>query len=184
MTLVDVETGYPYSIYVPRKGTDKYVISVIVQFVKRLRHKVVFQTDQEHPIHAVFSKVCEQIPEIASMDHSPKHSHQSNGAVESLNGILQGWVRTMLSQLKAQYPDADPEIDVSHVLFPWLTRHVAWMRARYSTQPHGATAWTVVNGRAFADEICSFAETVLCKVALEDLSSKAAPRWLKGIWVG
>ena len=51
---VELESQTPFVCYVPRKGTDKYVIWMLVQFVKRLRHKVVFQVDQENPIIAVF----------------------------------------------------------------------------------------------------------------------------------
>ena len=51
LNVLETETQYPLSIYVPRKGTDKYAISVLVNFVKRLRHQVTFQTDRQRITH-------------------------------------------------------------------------------------------------------------------------------------
>ena len=166
---VECETGSPFVCYVPRKGTDKYVVSMLVQFVRRLRVGVTFQVDQENPIKAVFEKACQQLGELASLDLSPQHS-------ESLNGIVSGEVRCWLNLLRDRYPNAEPPIDCNHVLMPWLCRHVAFIRARYSVVSGGMTPHEIVTGLSYNGEIADFGEVVLAKVPLEHLSSKADPR--------
>ena len=183
LVLVDTETGWPWALQIPTKGMEKgkYAVENIALFLDKLGYeKVVLQHDQENPLAAVAKAVQRhQGATKISVRASPVKSHQSQGSVESANGMLAGQIRTMWMALKARYPEIEP----THNIMPWLVRHAAWLVARYQVKTADKmTAYHMVCGQDYNRPICRFGEAVMGKTPMTD--NKLNRRWLKGIWLG
>eukprot|EP00435_Cladocopium_sp_Y103_P039651 s2889_g10.t1 len=117
--------------------------------------------------------------EEVSVRESPPKQHQSQGAVESMNGFVASQVRALWMDVRARYP----ELDVSCNLTPWLVRHAAWLIARYHTRSRdGLTPYRMVNGADYNHPLATLGEIVLGKIPMP--KGKLQRRWLKGVWLG
>ena len=113
------------------------------------------------------------------MRESPPKQHQSQGAVESMNGFVASQIRALWMDVRTRYP----ELDVSCNLTPWLVRHAAWLIARYHTRSRdGLTPYRRVNGTDYNHSLATLGEIVLGKIPMP--KGKLQRRWLKGVWLG
>ncbi|CAE8742493.1 unnamed protein product, partial [Polarella glacialis] len=185
LTAVDTDSGACISIFVPRKGTDTYLLKSLEIWLNKLGHEVtLLQFDQENPVRAVAEKLQKLLGAARiQLRESPRYSHASNGAVEAMNGYLAGQVRTWLLALQEHYPLT--VMDVNHLVFPWLVRHIAWLATRYRVKSTDkCTPYRAINGRDYTTVIAGFGEVVMGKFPDTDSRSKSKARWAKGIFVG
>lgn len=185
LNLVDKASGWPLSIQVPRKGAEKsdYVMDAAELYLNNLGHKrVTLQVDQENAIRHVAWAIQKRMgSDKVKVRESPRYSHQSQGAIEGEHSRLAGSVRTWLMDLQARYPNC--MVDVNHVVFPWLVRHVAWLHARFAVRTRDKmTSYRIINGVDYLSSICTFGETVMAR--LPKPGTKTQQRWVKGVWVG
>ena len=113
LVAVDSETGYPFTMHVPRKGMEqvKYALENL-----------------EHAVGAVAKALQRHVgSRRLQVRSAPVRSHQSQGAVESANAFLAGQIRTLWADLRGRYPALEP----SHNSVPWLVRHASWLVARF-----------------------------------------------------
>ena len=75
-----------------------------------------------------------------SVRDSPPKQHQSQGAVESMNGFVASQIRALWLDVRKRYPS----LDVSSNITPWLVRHAAWLIARFHTRSRdGMTPYAI-----------------------------------------
>ena len=185
LTLVDTSCGWPLSIQVPRKGAEQgpYVLNTVEQYLNTLGHKrIILQTDQENSIRTVANAIRNRMgAHKVKLRESPPYSHQSQGAVEGEHAKVAGLMRSILFDLQQKYPANN--LDINHVVFPWLVRHAAWLTARYQMRTRDkATPYRIINGVDYQSAICRFGETIMAK--LPQPGTKTQTRWVKAIWCG
>ena len=184
LTLSCRSSDWPMSMVVPSKSTDAFCLASAARFINNLGwDKVTIQGDGE-PAMKDFLKKMQLLlgADKVSVRHTPSYSHQSAGHAENMNGQCAAMVRTWISQLADRYPQA--VVDSNCNLFGWLVRHASWLLARYHVRRDKLTPHKVIKGFDYKDELCSFGETVLGKLANVDQIPKYKPRWIRGIWVG
>ncbi|CAJ1332079.1 unnamed protein product [Effrenium voratum] len=167
LILVDKTSGWPLSIQVPRKGTEKSqrVLNAIELYLNTLGHKpVTLQVDQENALLAVARAVRKRMgADKVSVREAPPYSHQSQGAVEGEHARIAGLVRTLLMDVQKRYPNCS--VDINHVVFPWMVRHAAWLTARYQVRTRDrSTPYRIINGVDYASAICKFGERVMARL--------------------
>ena len=87
LVAVDLETGYPFTMQVPRKGLEqgKYALENLELFLNKLGDdKCILQHDAEHAVGAVAKALQRHVgARRLQVRSAPVRSHQSQGAVES-----------------------------------------------------------------------------------------------------
>lgn len=186
LTGTDTSSGYPFMIFVPRKGVDTYVVKSLMVWINRLGYKkVIVQHDSEEALRALVEQVQQKLgADKVQVRASPPYSHQSQGGAENTNRLMAGMLRTWLSALRAKYPDADQPLDINHNVIPWLCRWIAFVWARYHIKHDRVTAFKIVTGREYTSPIVQFGEVVMGKVPNVKAIAKSQPRWFKGLFVG
>ncbi|CAE8609616.1 unnamed protein product, partial [Polarella glacialis] len=174
LTAVDTDSGACISIFVPRKGTDTYLLKSLEIWLNKLGHEVtLLQFDQENPVRAVAEKLQKLLGAARiELRESPRYSHASNGADEAMNGYLAGRSGTNLA---AGAPGALPTH--SHGRQPL---GVPMARPPYCL----CTPYRAINGRDYTTAIAGFGEVVMGKFPDTNSRSKSKARWAKGIFVG
>ena len=145
-----------------RKGSrDAYAVKAVQEFCESLGfEKIILQTDSENSAVDVAHEVCTRI-HGATPRTTPVASKGSNGQVERLHQHIQGMFRTMRSSVLRQYK---VPIDILHVINPWMARHAAWIRDRFSVDSRdNRTAYERHYGRMYAKKLVPFGETVMWK---------------------
>ena len=183
LVAVDVESGYPFAMQVPRKGMEhgKYALENLDLFLNRLGYdKVILQHDAEHAVGAVAKALQRHLGSArVRVRSAPVKSHQSQGSVESANAFLAGQIRTLWASMKQRYPELEP----THNVMPWLIRHASWLIARYHVRTRDKlTPYRITQGVDYTKLICQYGEVVMGKVPV--VESKLSRKWLKGIWLG
>ena len=183
LSAVNLETGWSLFTMLPRKGAIGYAVRALKAYLdEQHADSVYLRCDAENPIIALRDKVLETLgPKRIHIQQSPPYSHQSMGAVESVNAFHAAQFRTWLSVLKERYPTLD--IDASHVVASWIPRHVAWCNARYHSK-NGVTPYRATHGTEYSRPITPFGECVLAKIPDIHSISKQKPRWLHAVWIG
>ena len=157
LVLTDRVTGFPLALPIPRKGLEHsaHVLQAVELYLQNLGHdRTILQIDQENQIRSVAYAIRRHMgASRVRVRESPPRSHQSQGAVESMNKFIAGQVRTLLADIRARYPDE--KLDVSHNLFPWMVRHSAWLTARFQVRTKdGQTPFRLANGVDYTQPIC------------------------------
>ena len=183
LVAVDVESGYPFAMQVPRKGMKqgKYALENLELFLNRLGYdKVILQHDAEHAVGAVAKALQRHLGSVrVRVRSAPVKSHQSQGSVESANAFLAGQIRTLWASMKQRYPELEP----THNVMPWLIRHASWLIARYHVRTKDKlTPYRITLGVDYNKLICQYGEVVMGKVPVAE--SKLSRKWFKGIWLG
>ena len=129
LCLTDTLTGWPLALQLPNKSREvsqsKYVLRNIDLYFKTLGYdKIILQQDGEPAIRALGNSIQRYVgASKVSVRESPPKQHQSQGAVESMNGFVASQIRALWMDVRTRYP----ELDVSCNLTPWLVRHAAWL---------------------------------------------------------
>ena len=107
LVAVDLETGYPFTMQVPRKGMEqgKYALENLELFLNKPGYdKCILQHDAEHAVGAVARALQRHVGARRLQARSvPVRSHQSQGAVESANAFLAGQIRALWADLRERY---------------------------------------------------------------------------------
>ena len=182
LCLTDTLTGWPLALQLPNKSREasqsKYVLRNIDLYFKTLGYdKIILQQDGEPAIRALGNSIQRYVgASKVSVRESPPKQHQSQGAVESMNGFVASQIRALWMDVRTRYP----ELDVSCNLTPWLVRHAAWLIARYHTRSRdGLTPYRMVNGADYNHPLATLGEIVLGKIPMP--KGKLQRRWLKGV---
>jgi hypothetical protein len=118
-------------------------------------------------------------PHRTVIRNSPLYSHQSNGTVERAIGEISATVRTIIFQLEDKLGVAIPP---THILMPWIVRHVAWSATRFRVRNRGATSFRLLYDKDYHGELGSFGEQVHYELA--GPRGKLEVRWETGTYVG
>ena len=106
--MVDVQSGWPYCMQLPDKSSataqSKYVLHNIDLYLRNLGHqKVVLQHDAENAIRGLAQAIQNHLgASKVSVREAPPYSHQSQGAVESMNAFVQPQIRALSSVARHQ----------------------------------------------------------------------------------
>ena len=124
--------------------------------------RVIIQHDGEPAMRALAGSIQKHIGSSkVSVRESPPKQHQSQGAVESMNGFVASQIRALWLDVRKRYPS----LDVSSNITPWLVRHAAWLIARFHTRSRdGMTPCEMITGGDYHHPIAMLGEIVLGKV--------------------
>ena len=123
--MVDVQSGWPYCMQLPDKSPataqSRYVLHNIDLYLRNLGHeKVVLQHNAENAIRGLVQAIQNHLgASKVSVRKAPPYSHQSQGAVESMNAFVQSQIRALRFDARERYP----ELDMTSNVVPWLIRH-------------------------------------------------------------
>ena len=185
LCLTDTVTGWPLALQLPNKSTEvaqsRYCLQNVDLYLKNLGYnKVILQHDGKPSIRALAESIQRHVGSSrASVRESPPKQHQSQGAVESMNGFVASQIRALWLDVRKRYPS----LDVSSNLTPWLVRHAAWLIARFHVRgKDGLTPYRLTTGSDYSHPVAMLGEVVLGKVPTP--RGKMQRRWIKGIWLG
>ena len=130
-------------------------------------------------MNKIYEKTKANMGDTVSLRRSPRYSSQSLADGEMVNGLIAGKVRTWLADVSEKYKI---KVGCDSVLFPWIVRHSAWTLARFRVNHSKTTAFRVVKGYDYMGEIMAFGQTAMAKYPKQ--KDKAAPRWIRGVYVG
>ena len=94
------------------------------------RTNAILQTDDETSIKALTKELARQISGL-TVRVAPTGSKESQGSVERYHQTLHAQIRTLRLALAANYHTNLVEIQSSHPILTWATRHAAWLLNRY-----------------------------------------------------
>ena len=166
-----------------------FVVQVVLTFLKRLcLDTVILQTDGEPAIVELAEAVAKLRPKTLTRK-TPAHSSQSNGAVESRIGHLDGQVRTARAQLEMMH---GVTISPNWCMWTWLTRHACWLASRFSVRASGRTAREEAFDSEWKGDLCIFGESVMLREAASTTGEmvgnrrrkKADLQWHRCIYLG
>ena len=185
LVMVDVQSGWPYCMQLPDKSSataqSKYVLHNIDLYLRNLGHqKVVLQHDAENAIRGLAQAIQNHLgASRVSVREAPPYSHQSQGAVESMNAFVQSQIRALWLDNRERYP----ELDITSNVVPWLIRHAGWLIARFHTRSRDKlTPYKLVTGGDYSHPVARFGEVVLGKIPKPQ--TKIQRRWVRGVWLG
>ena len=184
LTAIDQDSQAPFAVVVPSKGGAAYAVGAISAWVKDLGwDKVTIHTDQENSLNHLYKKVTDKLGnDKVQLRKSPRYSSASLGSGEMVNGLIAGKIRTWLVDLRERYGNDD--IDIGHVLFPWIVRHVSWSMERFHVNKTKTTAHRILKGHDYLGELLPMGETVMAKYPNVKDRAKSDSRGVKGIYAG
>lgn len=165
----------------PNKGEREYAVRKTSQVIGKTLgyHKFIYRGDQEPALQMDRSSVL--CGEQVIREASPVRESQSNGAIESVVGQVQGQYRTIKSDLETCYKR---KIDINHPVLTWLVMHAGATIFRHRVEEDGKTAHRRLKGKEFKKETVKFEECVWYLMPKTKGKSKAENRWAKGVWMG
>ena len=86
----------------------------------------------------------------------------------------------LVSQIEQAVCGGRVVFSCNHPLYCWALLRGCWIHNRYVVNG-GVTAIELSSDRQYTGRLCIFGETALGYLKT---SRKAAPRWMKGIWLG
>ena len=141
---------------------------------------MVLQHDAENAIRGLAQAIQNHLgASKVSVREAPPYSHQSQGAVESMNAFVQSQIRALWLDTRERYP----ELDITSNVVPWLIRHAGWLIARFHTRSRDKlTPYKMVTGGDYSHPVARFGEVVLGKIPKPQ--TKIQRRWVRGVWLG
>ena len=160
LCLTDTVTGWPLALQLPNKSTEiaqsRYCLQNVDLYLKNLGYsKVILAHDGDPSIRALAESIQRHVGSSrASVRESPPKQHQSQGAVESMNGFVASQIRALWLDVRKRYPS----LDVSSNLTPWLVRHAAWLIARFHVRgKDGLTPYRLTTGSDYSHPVAMHA---------------------------
>ena len=130
------------------KGVTPYMLKFVTGTLDVWGLKdIILKTDQEQAIMALSRAVKDERKDKTQCINAPRYSHASMGAVERMNQMLAGQIRTLRLVLQARLGQRLP---ATSPVMPWVVRHAAWLITRFVVRPSGHTACELLRGRATA----------------------------------
>ena len=145
--------------------------------------KIVVKSDQE-PAMVDFQR---KIMESRKAETVPKNSQvgesQANGEAENAIKRLQEQIRTIKDDLEAK---TSLDIEMSHLIMPWLIEWAGIVLNRYMIYKDGHTAFRNITGKSSKRPVANFGEKVLyMPLKTERLKmDKVEPKMKEGLWLG
>ena len=180
LTAICKDSQFPFAVVVPSKGGGYYARDALAQWIRELGwDKVTIHVDQENAMNKLYERVQDLLPGRIDIRKSPRYSSQSLADGEMVNGLIAGKVRTWMCEISESY---SIKLGSDSFVFPWIVRHSAWTLGRFHINHSKTTAYKVLKGHDYVGELLPLGETVMGK--FPRVKDKAAPRWIKGIYVG
>ena len=166
---VDQQTQRTLAVTMDDKGaSNTYAHDCVVHWIDAILmlRQVRVRTDNEPAIKSLVAYVQMKRDHDTIAEPTPRYSSGSNGVCDVGMQILQGQMRTLRSQLEADYAVT---LTPAHVIWPWLVRHSSWLHDRFAIKANGQTPYQMHNGCAYTAEICPFGETILWRFSFPEL---------------
>eukprot|EP00969_Alexandrium_andersonii_P359802 15453980-Alexandrium_andersonii.AAC.1 len=91
LTMVHVDTGYPLTVFVKKKGCWPYAVQAAVRYLSMCGDHIILQGDAEESLQRLLEAISKARPEGSTVVRSsPPYSHQSNGAAERMHATIGG----------------------------------------------------------------------------------------------
>ncbi len=162
-----MKTKAIFAHVVQHKGVSEndVVVDTILADLAWLGHtKIIIKADGEPALQALVHRVMglakvefKDLEQMTKEDPATYDS-QSNGGTEVGVRLVRGMLRTVKLCLEQRL---DKYIPVDHPIMAWMVEHVTLLLNALVRGDDGATAWARVRGRAFAQQLLGFGETVL-----------------------
>ncbi len=162
-----LKTKAVFAHVIQRKGVNEndVVIDTLLADLAWLGHtRIIVKADGEPALQALVHRVMELAKvdfkdlEQMTKEDPATYDSQSNGGTEVGVRLVRGMLRTIKLCLEQRI---DKYIPVDHPVMAWMVEHVCLLLNVLVRGEDGATAWARVRGRAFAQQLLGFAETVL-----------------------
>ena len=188
------DTKCVFTHVVPCKGNDEeqYVANLVVSDIEWMGHaRVIIKHDNEPALTAFARQVIVNLKsqgtkiESATSEQPPKYDSQAAGGTEIGIRAIRAMFRTMKACLESRLGKAVP---IDHCIVPWLLEHVTLILNTRARGDDGRTPWHRVRGRAFAQRVLGFGESILFKHAVKDPKTRMAgnmsSKWSEGVFLG
>ena len=181
----DRDTGAMHVIPTPQKGGKHlaYLCTEFCRFITWLGHSTIsLKCDQEPATLSVLEavrKTCRALGIKTHVETVAPGSHASNGGAEVTVKVLRQNANVLIQQLEQGCGISDV-IGCHHPLYQWSLLHSAWVHNRFVVR-QGLTPYEICSGRSYNGRLALFGESVL---GFLKVSTKGAPQWTKGIWLG
>eukprot|EP00971_Amphidinium_carterae_P079080 1564619-Amphidinium_carterae.1 len=182
LNVLDVNTGMIVSISCENKGATAHVVNTVCAALQNWGRKaIIMRSDGEPAIKALTKAIQTKREHTTVLEHSPRYSSASMGAIENVNKEVSGLVRVYRLMLKDK---AKVEINVSSMVLPWMVRHAGWVISHYHIRADGCTAHRRLKGRDYKGQIACFGELVWYKIPETHRLGKLEERWKSAVWLG
>ena len=121
-TAVDIRTSMSMAVVTPSKALNRYAITEFKRFIfESGRTYAIVQTDDESSIKAMIRGSVRELSG-SSIRNAPTGSSESQGSVERFHQTLFAQVRVLRLALADRYRLQLQDIDVKHIIFPWMVK--------------------------------------------------------------
>jgi hypothetical protein len=154
---------------IPRKGADEedFAANRVVKIIEWLGHsRLMLKSDNGPAVKALVRASLEiakvevkEIEQITS-ESPPAYDSQANGGTEVGVRVIRGLLRTLKLCLESRI---DKHIPVGHPVVAWMLEHICPILTATVRGSDGRTPWARVRGKAFAQQMVGFGESVLYK---------------------
>ena len=169
-----------------RKGSDKFAIQVIIDFVRHLGwRRIILKSDSEESIMALKGGVRAGLDDVdVAFEESPRGDHKANGETENAVKQVKGQIRVLYLALMARM-GGNVMLPYSHPLVQWLPRHAATVVSRYRVGEDGFTAEQRRSGKRWRQPAIPFGSKVLVRLpALDAKKRDLEARMVEAVYVG
>ena len=146
---------------------DGFVVDLVVNIIEWLGHsRLILKSDNEPAVKALvrasleMAKVEVKAIEQITSESPPAYDSQANGGTEVGVRVIRGLLRTLKLCLESRI---DKHIPVGHPIVAWMLEHVCLILTATVRGSDRLTSWARVRGRAFAQQMVGFGESVLYK---------------------
>lgn len=130
-----------------------YAVATLTQHLNQLGHvRAKIMTDGEPAVKHIVEKLRKSRPGLLA-EQARRYSFQSIGGVGWYRRQFAAGVRTLKSDLEMRF---GLSIWMAMSVWPWLVRHVGWLRERYSPQSTGRTGSEVMYKNQYDSSIVPF----------------------------
>ena len=106
------------------KGKNPFAIAMISREIELSGYnRLILKTDQEPAILALCHAVAAKRDSETIVQPGPRHDPKSKGAIENVNGMVEGLLRVYVAATESHYKTT---IEADHPVLPWIVRHVGW----------------------------------------------------------
>jgi hypothetical protein len=162
LVIADNDTGYPAAISTPSKAERSldFMCEMVCRFITLMRHDTVeVHCDNEPAIIALQKAIQKKrLPQVTRLTNTPLYSSESNGRAER---AIQSVRRQTVALKLATELSYGIALSANMALWPWMTRHSAWLLARFHLKTNGRTYYEELHDSRYKSQLVPFAETVL-----------------------
>ena len=186
LVLVEKYSGMKASVVVPKKGsTGSFAARRAIELIDECGNgdaDIILKSDQEPAIKFLVDDIMKKRTGAKTiLEESPKKSSGSNGVVVRAVQTVEGFTRSLKSQLDERYMT---RISAEYPIVIWMCDYASYLLTRLGVGRDGKTATERSKGKKASVLGVDFGEKVMWKGRPAGAMQKLEPRWEYGIFIG